>query len=343
MTAPSPTQRPLTRADVARLIGASLGAAARVADCGPLHGGSFATVWWVHLDDGARLVLKVAPPDGVPLLRYEHGVCAAEARYLRLVAAHAPDVPVPPLLHHGSDPTYGEWLVTGLLRGRSLADLAADGAGGDGPDDDGPARYDLGVALAALHRVTGDRFGHDDGRPSGATWRDAFAAMVDAALDDAADWDVSLPVLPDRIRALVRGHAPALDAVRRPALVHFDGWDGNVLAAAGPDGRLRLTGLVDGERFLYADRLMDLVSPLLFKRAEDEPDHPTVRGYRDATDEPFNLDTGARRRLGLYRMYLYLLMVVEMPSRGMTPASHPERHARLVDLLAAELHALAGT
>ncbi|MGI5520533.1 hypothetical protein ACQEUX_06220 [Micromonospora sp. CA-259024] len=53
------------------------------------------------------------------------------------------------------------------------------------------------------------------------------------------------------------------------------------------------------------------------------------------------LDAPARRRLGLYRLHLYLPMTVEMPSRGMTPHSHPQRHARLAALLAAELAALA--
>ncbi|WBB68098.1 aminoglycoside phosphotransferase family protein [Micromonospora sp. WMMD812] len=328
MNVVSPTQRAITSEDVSRLIRASFGPAAAVADCGPLHGGGFAAVWWVRLDDDRRVVLKVAPPDALRLLRYERGLCAAEDRYFRLVADRAPRVPVPPVLHHGVDPAYGEWLVTGLLPGRSLADLAADGVA------DGPARYDLGGALAALHRVTGDRFGYEGDRPSGSTWREAYAAMVDALLADAADWNVRLPVPPERVRALVRRHGPLLDAVRRPALLHFDCWDGNVLAAPAPDGRLRLSGLVDGERYLYGDPLMDLVSPLLGRRAEDEPDHQTLRGYRTA--EPFDLDGAARRRLSLYRLYLYLLMTVEMPSRGMNPESHPDRAA----LLDAELAAL---
>ncbi|MEU8300044.1 aminoglycoside phosphotransferase family protein [Micromonospora sp. NPDC048909] len=335
MSAPSPTQRPLTPDDVSRLIRASFGPAAVVADCGPLDGGGFAAVWAVRLDDGRQVVLKVAPPGGVRLLRYERGLCAAEARYFRLVAEHVPRVPVPPVLHHGTDPAYGEWLVTGRLPGRSLAELAADGGA-----DDAPARHDLGVALAALHRVSGARFGYDDARSSGSTWRAAFTSMVEALLADAADWEVRLPGGSDRVRALLRRHAAALDAVRRPALLHFDCWDGNVLVAPGPDGRLRLTGLVDGERFLYGDPLLDLVSPLLLRRAEDEPDHLVLRGYRSASAEPFDLDAGARRRLSLYRLHLYLLMTVEMPSRGMTRQTHPERHAGLADLLDAELDAL---
>ncbi|MEV4497398.1 aminoglycoside phosphotransferase family protein [Micromonospora arborensis] len=337
MTVVSPTQRRITSDDVAYLLRASFGSHTRVRDTGPLTGGGYATVWWALLDDDSRVVLKLAPPAGTPLLRYERGLCAAEARYFRLVADHAPQVPVPPVLHHGTDPAYGEWLVTALLPGRSLRELAEAGV----VVDDGPARYDLGVALAALHRVTGDRFGYDGDRADGSTWRAAFTAMLDALLADATEWNVRLPVPRERLHALVGSHADVLDEVRRPALLHFDCWDGNVLAAPDADGRLRLCGLVDGERFLYGDPLLDLVSPVLFRRVEDDPEQPLLRGYRAAAVEPVALDASARRRLGLYRLHLYLLMTVEMPSRGMTAQSHPQRHARLATLLESELAALA--
>lgn len=62
-------------------------------------------------------MLKVAPPPSVRLLGYERGLLAAEARYFRLVADHAPAVPVPRVLHLD-----GEWMFMTLLPGQSLAD-----------------------------------------------------------------------------------------------------------------------------------------------------------------------------------------------------------------------------
>ncbi|MEV0005420.1 phosphotransferase [Micromonospora sp. NPDC050980] len=325
----SPTRRDLDPEQVRRYLTVSLGPTAEVAGCGPLAGGGFAAVWWVRLTDGRDVVLKVGPPPHVPLLRYERDMIGAEARYLRLVAARAPAVPVPSLLHHGRHPELGDWLLTARLPGRTLADLTRAGA------DVGPLRAEFGRALAALHVVTGDRYGYDGGRAAAATWGDAYTAMVDGLLADAADWAVPLPAPATRIRELVARHAAVLDVVRRPVLVHFDGWAGNVLAVDGPDGTPRLSGLVDGERHLWADPLLDLVSPLLFRRAEDEPDDPLVRAYR--TVAPFAWNAGVRRRLGLYRLHLYLLMTVEMPSRGITAASEAGRVARLAELLDAEL------
>ncbi|MET8373145.1 aminoglycoside phosphotransferase family protein [Micromonospora profundi] len=344
----SRTQRSLDRDQVQCFVEASFGADRRVVDCGRLEGGGFATVWQVALDDGRAVVLKVAPPPDAPLLRYEQGLCGAEARYFHLVATYAPQVPVPPLLYHGNDPDLGEWLVSGLLPGRSLWEWSAS----ERHLDDAPARYDFGAAIAALHRVSGDRYGYDGGRASGVTWREAFAAMLDGLLADAVDWDVPLPTSPARIRELPERYASALDEVRRPALLHFDGWDGNLLAEPEPEpaeadadtaGTLRLRGIVDGERFLFGDPLMDLVSPVLYRRIEDDPDHPFLRGYRAAAPGPVVFDEAALRRLSLYRLHLYLLMTVEMPSRGITRENHPDRFERLADLLDQELTELGRT
>lgn len=306
-----------------------------------MAGGWFSAVWSVELADGRSVVLKVGPPPQVPVLRYEQGLVAAEAGFLRLVAGHAPQVPVPAVLHHGSDPQLGDWLVLTRLPGTNLPALAEC----PDPPDDSAARHDLGVAYTALHQITGDRFGYDGGRANAATWAVAFAAIVDDLLADAVDWSVPLPVSAVEIRSLVARHARLLDTVRRPALLHWDGWDGNVLAEPDAHGVLRMTGLVDGERYLYGDPLMDLVAPLLFRRAEQEPQHPFLQGYRAAAgDAAVDLDDEAvRRRLALYRMHLYLLMLVEMPSRGMAGPEHQGQVEMLTGLLTAELAALADT
>ncbi|GAB4059010.1 phosphotransferase family protein [Catellatospora paridis] len=307
----SPTQPELTPDDVAAMVRAAFGSGLTVAARAELSGGGFAAVWRVRLSDGREVVLKVGPSPEIPLLTYEQGMIACEAAYFRLVAGQVPDVPVPRVLHHGDG-----WLFTTFLPGVALS------ADRDGDHD--AVRAHLGAAVARVHTVTGDRLGYPGSRPQAATWRAAFTAMVEAMLADAAAWQVALPVPADVIRRVV-ADSPELDEVERPALVHFDLWDGNVLAAGG-----RLTGLVDGERYLYGDPLVDFVSPLLLRRVEDEPEHPFVRGYAAATGAPVAFDAAARRRLALYRLYLYLLMTVEVPSRGITDEWRQTGLARLL-------------
>ncbi len=333
----SPTKRALTPADVAKLVGASFGSDVTVIESAELTGGGYATVWRALLDDGRHVVLKVAPPPGVRLLRYEAGLIRAEAEYFAL--ARAAGVPAPAVLHHGTDRDVcgSDWLVTAHLPGTGLHELRHAY-----PDlDHATVRRELGAALAGLHRVTGAWFGYSGDRARATTWPDAFALMIGDLLADAREWRVKLPSSPVRIRALVARHADALTLVRRPALLHFDTWDGNVLASVDGGGVARLTGLVDGERYLYGDPLMDFVSAALFRRIEDEPGHPFLAGYAAANGGEPALDEPARRRLSLYRLHLYLLMLAEMPSRGEAGAEHDERREFLAKLVTEQLDDLA--
>ncbi len=295
----------LSRADVESVLADGLGPV-EVVDAAELSGGTFAAVWRVALADGREVVVKVGPPPTTRLLAYEKGLITADAEYFRLVREHAPDVPVPSVLAASDD-----WIIMTLLPGRPLTD-------GDAPR----ARAELGAAIAAVHGITGPHFGYTGDRPSGPDWPTAFAAIVAALRADAAAWDVPLPPLD----GVVERHHDVLAAVTRPALLHFDLWDGNVLVS--PSGGL--AGVVDGERYLYGDPLLDLVSPALFRRIEDEPDHPFLRGYRP---EPF--DEAARLRLSLYRLHLYVLMLAEGPSRGIPRTDG--RHDHVTGLLNGEL------
>jgi fructosamine-3-kinase len=178
--------------------------------------------------------------------------------------------------------------------------------------------------MARVHTITGPFFGYSGDRPSASDWPTAFEAIIEDVRADAVDWNVPLPPLD----GVVARYRDVLASVNRPALLHFDLWDGNVLA--GADGGL--TGLVDGERYLYGDPLLDFVSPALLRRIEEMPDHPFLAGYRA---EPFDFDESARIRLGLYRIHLYAIMIAEGPSRGIEIADG--RHDRLTALLTREL------
>ncbi|WP_306211629.1 aminoglycoside phosphotransferase family protein [Actinoplanes sp. RD1] len=286
------------------MISPALGSA--VTGAAELSGGGFAAVWRATLADGREVVVKVGPPASARLLRYEAGMITSEADYFRAVAGLAP---VPSVLAATDD-----WIVTSFLPGRPLTEVSS-----------GAAREELGGVMARVHELTGPHFGYTGKRASGPDWPTAYRAVMEDLLADAQDWEVPLP---DGIRPAIDRHRSALAVVTRPALLHFDLWDGNVLVEDD-----HLSGLVDGERFLYGDPLLDLVSPALFHRIEDDPGHPFLRGYRAATG--LVVDDAARVRLGLYRLHLYTLMLAEGPSRGIPAGSDRQQH--VTALLEAEL------
>ena len=297
----SPTQRFFSAAEVAAAVRAAFGDTA-IASAARLPGGSFGTAWRVDLADGRRTVLKIGPDPAARILVYERGMLAAEAEYLRLVAKGAPEVPGPRLLYEGPD-----WLFMTWIPGTPLPDLP-DGA------DTAPAREQAGAAIARLHGVTGGYFGYAGDRPRADNWADAYAGMIDALVEDAAAWGVELPVPAAELSAVIDRHRPLLTTVTTPVLLHFDLWDGNVLATVR-DGVARLDGLVDGERYLFGDPMIDFASPWMLRDIFAEPDHPFVRGYQSV--RPFPVDDDTLRRYAFAQLYLYLVMVVEVPSRGM--------------------------
>ena len=327
----SPTQRVIGPADMAQLTREAFGPGMDVVAARPLSGGGFAAVFRLELSDGRTVVLKVGPPPEARLLRYEQGIIGAEARYLRRVAQASVSIPQPRLLHYGNGaPTFaGDWLFTEYISGIALTELNDDA----NADAGAPVRTDLGAAIARLHTITGEHFGYDGARAQAGTWPEAFTAIIEWLLADAADWDIDLCVPPDRLRRVIARNTGPLAAVDRPALVHFDLWDGNVLCTKQPDGRWGLNGLVDAERCLFGDPLIDFVSTALFRDIEREPDHPFLRGYAAQLGRPIGLGEPELRRLTLYKIWLYLLMVTEMPSRGMTRQNEAWRAATLDELL----------
>lgn len=235
----SPTRRTLDEGVVGRLVEAAV-PGAEVGGWEALGGGEFAAVARVALRDGRELVLKVGPAPGVTLLAYERGMVAAEARYLTRLGNEAPQVPVATLHADGEDADGGEWMAVSLLPGKPLYHYLDAAREAGEADPSGPVRAALGAACARVHALSSPdgSFGYDDGvRPHGATWPEAYCAIIEALLADAAAWDLALPAPAEQIRALIRRNADVLAHVRRPALVHFDLWDGNVLAAPAPTAR----------------------------------------------------------------------------------------------------------
>jgi len=307
------TRRPLTLAELTGVL-APVG---RPVDERPLSGGLFASVQAVELDDGRSVVVKTGQPDAATgLLSHERTLLRAEVALLRL-AEPLTTVPAPTVLHADLSRSLVDVdvAVVELLPGRAweaspaLPDAAQATAG-----------RAVGAVLAGLHTVTGPRFGYPAAGSGlgGETWPAAFGAMVDALLADADRWGV--PVDAARVRAAVAASGPALAELRTPHLVHMDLWPGNVLLDPATG---EVTGVVDFERGLFGDPLMDLVGHDPFRTAGLPPE--VVAGYlaaggtlpvaADDDAGAARLTSAAERRLALYRLYLTLIMTVEVVPR----------------------------
>jgi aminoglycoside phosphotransferase (APT) family kinase protein len=307
-------QRHVDDEQLAGVLTASGVAPERLASRVELGEASYNTAYRLRLTDGTGLVLKVAPDPAMPGLSHEHDLMRTETLFYRTAAA----LPVPRVVHADFSRSLldSDFLLMTELPGRNWHDLREEVVGAERER----LRRDLGRLVAALHEITGTEFGYPQGESS-SSWRTAFLGMLDALLGDALRWETPLPRSVTQIRQLIGANAYVLDDVTTPVLVHFDLWPGNILVQDG-----RITGIVDGERAFWGDPLAEMVSLALFGSIED--DAAFLDGYGG-----IEFDDSARRRLALYRTYLYLIMLVEGDPRGY---SGPDR-AALVKLTSLHL------
>ncbi|MFK4089975.1 phosphotransferase family protein [Kribbella sp. NPDC020789] len=295
-----PEARALPDAKLASLLTRAGRDPGRLTSVTQLADGTYNSVYLLNHADG-DLVLKL-PPTG-PGLTHEQNLIETEATFYQAAQGKTP---VPEVV--GSAPDH---LLMTALPGVTLHSVATERA---------RYRRELGAIVSSLHEVTGtDGFGYPQ-RGLKHSWSAAFQSMFDDVLADADRYNVTLPA--KVTRDLVTTRKALLDSVRVPRLVHFDLWDGNILVDDG-----RVTGLIDGERAFWGDPVAEFVSLTLFSDLDDD----LLAGYGA------NIN---RERLSLYRVYLYLIMIIEGTPRGY---SGPE-HTGLVKLverhLAKELAAL---
>lgn len=256
----------------------------------PVGGGSIHSAWCLRLADGARLFVKTAPADALPLLEGEADGLAALA-----AAADPAQLTVP-------SPLALEVVAGQAVLVLPWLDLES---GGGGSRRGG--WWGLGAALAQLHRRSldgslrlGDRGGEAFGWPV-----DNTIGATPQANGWHADWGRFFQQrrLAPQLAQLARGRGglpgaeellervPDWLALHRPpaCLVHGDLWSGNAgLLAAG-------RGALFDPAVHRADREVDLAMARLFGGFPAD----FFRGY----GETWPLPAGHGERIPLYNLY----------------------------------------
>ncbi|MBP7592459.1 MAG: aminoglycoside phosphotransferase family protein [Chloroflexi bacterium] len=282
---------------IAELVRGQFGTAVFPTIITPLKDGWFNTAYALSLSDGQPdVVLRIAPPPGQPVLSYERDLMQREAAIMRLVEEKL-DIPVAPLLAYDGRRQLldRDYMFVGRLAGRPLDQAKADMP----PEELTRVLHQLGEYAARMHALHGARFGYDCPDLSAETWRAAFLRMMAALLADGEGLGVLLPVPYTAVRQRLDELASLLDAVQAASLVHWDLWEGNIFVAE-VDGRFTITGIIDWERALWGDPDIDQV---MFRREKD----PFWVGYGRLPAA----DPAAQTRRTLYRLYLWLIMLIE--------------------------------
>jgi aminoglycoside phosphotransferase (APT) family kinase protein len=294
----STTKNRKTREQVARMVerafcGTTLAAGEDAVS--ELKEGWFNAAYHVWLSDGREVIVKIAPPKEAEVLAYEQHIMATEVASMRLVRAN-PAIPVPEIYYFDTarDVCDSEYFFMEKLTGDNYEQVKASLS----PAMQAQINQQIGAIIREINGFRGTYFGYDGNRDlRGATWKEAFLKIVDSVLEDGRrkQADFGSPI--DDIRGAVLKHAPSLEAVTTPRLVHWDAWDLNFFVKDG-----MVTGILDFERALWADPLMEAQ----FRALDSGGVSESMRGYGKTT-----FTHEEEERCHLYTLHLALVMKTE--------------------------------
>jgi aminoglycoside phosphotransferase (APT) family kinase protein len=269
-----------------------------------LEHGWFNVAYELRLRDGARVVLKIAPPPAIEVMTYERGAMAIELAALRLVRERTA-VPVPPVdfADESCELCDAPYFFMPFIDGENLGIIRETL-----PEPEAEAYQEaLGSVTRELNAIRGPAFGPLAG-PGDRSWRTVFTGMLEGVLHDGERREVELGWDYDVVREAIEEHSGSLDEVADPRFVEWDLWDSNVIVREG-----KIVSIIDHERAFYGDPLIEAGFLATDLPASARSAEAFRRGYgRGELTETEHV----RRRL--YNLYLALIMVIETVYRGHT-------------------------
>lgn len=293
----------LGKHDVEEMTRQSFGRHISVAEMKPLEDGFFNAACLLRLSNGIEAVLKVSPTTDVRVMRYEQGMMAAEVEVLQLLKSAG--LPVPGVYHYDNSRRLldSEYFFMEKVKGTPYNHLK----GSLSNAVKGRIEEQLGELNRKINEIKGTKFGSPTNPEyQSSDWSTSFLKLVQDLMLDAKEIGAQLPATTSTILGAFERHRDSLLEVTVPELVHWDLWDGNVFIEEE-----RITGIIDCERALYGDPLMEFY----FRNFEDPIDF--LKGYGD-----IKLTQDAKIRSRMYDLYLDLILHIECNFRGYENKDH---------------------
>lgn len=216
-----------------------------ITEISPLGDGEFNAVYKVVTKDNSY-ALKVAPPEGAPIVNFEHGMMQSEVYWYGEIKKHTniatPDIIVSDFTHRdiGTD-----CFIMTMLEGLPPYKCGLT------DEQYGKVAEQKIEMLTQIHRVQGENFGYVQVGLY-PTWYAAIRAMTEKLIQDC---ELIGKETPDGhiFLQLIDKHRDILEKV--PCrMVNFDLWDSNILYH---DGKL---SWLDPERSFYGDPIADFIT-----------------------------------------------------------------------------------
>lgn len=265
-----------------------------------LTGGEFNSVWKISTDS-TEYVIKIAPKENTDVMTYERNITDSEVFACQKLSV-LKTVHIPKIFGFGKGKNEPyKYIIMEFCEGETLVNKKLT----DGEHD--RVMYTLGQAMAEIHNLAIDSgFGYIQNGLKG-TWKDAYLSMVENVIGDAQAKRAQIPYL-DQIKTLINKNLPVLDDVKRPSLIHFDLWAGNLMLNENND----LHCIIDCERVMLGDPLGEFISLDYITPFSTEKNKYLIDGYNSLANEKLEFNRNQMIRLYLMRLYLGLIANIEI-------------------------------
>ena len=271
---------------------------ANVTHAESLGDGEFNAVYLAHADQ-QDYVLKVAPRDSAPVMRYEQNMMESEVFWydqlrantsIRVPKVYAADfsrelLPVP-------------YFIMEFLPGEPLNKAVLT------PEERKEVDRMLPAMAAQLHAISNERFGYVQNALYD-NWYQALHAFVSQTLVDCARKN-HRSRRGERLLRLIEQHRAILEPVEG-CMVNFDIWPANSIVQR-EEGGIRLCW-IDPERCFWGDKMFDFVCFAFHQSLSDKPD--VIAAYNAAAKTPITLSKEEQIRFAIGQGYLSLIMEIE--------------------------------
>jgi len=264
----------------------------------PLGAGEYNAVYLVLTSLG-EYVLKIAPPESIPVMTYEQGMMNAEIFWYEQMREHS-NIRVPRIIYADVSKSVfpAEFFFMERVPGKQLNEM-------DFSEEEKAAAAGTTARMAAeLHRIKGDRFGylqmglHDD-------WYQAYRAIIESLVADGKR----------RGRKSRRGerllrYIDQYSAVLKQApccMVNFDIWAPNILCERTEAGVQY--AWIDPERSFWGDAIWDFICLELFTPLAQKK--KSLNAYNDSTDVPVLATREENIRYAFAQAHMGLIMEIE--------------------------------
>ncbi len=264
----------------------------------PLGDGEFNAVYLAHANQ-QYYVLKVAPRDSAPVMRYEQNMMESEVFWYEQLRANT-DIRVPKVfaVDFSRELLPVPYFIMEFLPGEPLnkATLA--------PEERAEVDRMLPAMAAQLHAISNERFGYVQNALYD-NWYTAIHAFVSQTLEDCAR-KKRRSRRGERLLRLIEQHRAILEPVES-CMVNFDIWPANSIVQR-EEGDIRLCW-IDPERCFWGDKMFDFVCFAFHQPLSDKPD--VIAVYNAAAKTPITLSKEEQIRFAIGQGYLSLIMETE--------------------------------